>query len=169
MKFHSMNEQGDLLRVATSVINNEGKHAIGNIIPAVNPDGAQIPVASTIKQNRRYEGATFAVDSWYLMLYDPILDTHGKVIGVFYVGIKQETVEGLRISIVQAKTGEYREAFDLSAQVSDQGIYLVSSNPSHFGQSALELADAEGNPIAETMIQAVEKLEPGKRTSFHRR
>lgn len=165
--FQVMNDEGDLLRVATTVINKEGKRAIGTYIPAINPDGKPNPVAAAIQQGRRYEGVAFVVDSWYLTLYDPILDQDGKVIGVFYVGIKQETVSGLRDGIIQAKTGEFGESFVLSAHPSDRGKYLISSDPAKNGQSALELTDADGNLITETMIQAAEQLGPGERTSIH--
>ncbi len=47
--FQRMNEQGDMLRVATSVTKADGTRAIGTYIPAVEPDGKPNPVLAAAR------------------------------------------------------------------------------------------------------------------------
>jgi len=44
--FQRMNPQGDMLRVATNVIGDNGKRAIGTFIPAIGADGQPNPVVA---------------------------------------------------------------------------------------------------------------------------
>ena len=44
--FQRMNATGDMLRVCTSVIGQDGRRAVGSYIPAVNPDGQPNPVVA---------------------------------------------------------------------------------------------------------------------------
>lgn len=59
--FQRMNAQGDMLRVATNVIGQDGKRAVGTYIPATNPDGTPNPVVSTVLRGETYRG----VASWW--------------------------------------------------------------------------------------------------------
>ena len=43
-----MNERGDMLRVATTVPDGQGRRAIGTYIPAIEPDGRPNPVVATV-------------------------------------------------------------------------------------------------------------------------
>jgi methyl-accepting chemotaxis protein len=107
--FQRMNESGDMLRVATSVRNQEGQRAIGTYIPAVNPDGNPNPVVAAVLRGETFRGRAFVVDDWYITAYQPIWDASGKrVVGALYVGVKQENLQSLRqgiMDIVVGKTG----------------------------------------------------------------
>jgi hypothetical protein len=76
-----MNEQGDMLRVATSVKKADNTRAIGTYIPAVEPDGKPNVVVSTLLNGQTYHGRAFVADGWYLAAYEPIEDKQGKMIG----------------------------------------------------------------------------------------
>jgi len=52
--FQKMNQQGDMLHIATNVLATEGKRAIGTYIPSINADGTANPVVSTILQGKTY-------------------------------------------------------------------------------------------------------------------
>ena len=87
--FQRMNEEGDMLRVATTIKDAEGKRAIGTYIPAVNPDGTPNPVIAAVLKGETYHGRAFVVDAWHLTAYEPIKDKEGNLIGMLYAGIKQ--------------------------------------------------------------------------------
>ncbi|HWA81833.1 MAG TPA: Cache 3/Cache 2 fusion domain-containing protein, partial [Fimbriimonadaceae bacterium] len=55
--FQRMNEEGDMLRVATSVKKKDGKRAIETYIPATNPDGKPNPVVKTVLAKQTYRGS----------------------------------------------------------------------------------------------------------------
>ena len=54
--FQRMNESGDMLRTATSVVNETGKRAVGTYIPAVSPDGKRNPVIEAVLRGETYIG-----------------------------------------------------------------------------------------------------------------
>ena len=86
--FQRMNEQGDMLRVATSVRKADGARAIGTYIPARNPDGAPNAVISAVLRGETFRGRAYVVNSWHAAAYEPIWDdAHQRVVGMLYVGI----------------------------------------------------------------------------------
>ena len=76
--FQRMNEQGDMLRVATTVKMAVRERAIGTFIPAFGPDGAKNPVISAILKGTTYHGRAYVVNDWYLTAYEPIHDNTGR-------------------------------------------------------------------------------------------
>ncbi|WP_462325677.1 Cache 3/Cache 2 fusion domain-containing protein [Desulfoplanes sp.] len=97
--FQTMNPQGDLLRVATNILKNDGKRAIGTYIPSSSP------VAQTVRSGATYYGTAYVVNAWYLTQYRPIMDNQGRVIGCLYVGILQENVKQLRQGLMEMTIG----------------------------------------------------------------
>ena len=79
--FQRMNEQGDMLRVATNIETADHARAIGTYIPAANADGSPSPVIASILKGETYRGRAYVVDAWYITAYEPIKDRSGKVIG----------------------------------------------------------------------------------------
>ena len=68
--FQRMNEQGDMLRVATTVAAADGNRAIGTYIPAIGPDGAPTPVIASVLRGEVYRGTAFVVNDWYVAAYE---------------------------------------------------------------------------------------------------
>ena len=86
--FQRMNESGDMLRVATNVLNDDGTRAIGTYIPHRNPDGSINPVIRALQSGKPFIGSSFVVNDWYVTRYEPIMDRTGKhLIGALYVGL----------------------------------------------------------------------------------
>jgi methyl-accepting chemotaxis protein len=106
--FQRVNAAGDMLRVATSVVAADGKRAIGTYIPAVQPDGTVNAVVRTVLAGNTYRGKAYVVNAWYITAYEPVRDAGGAIIGMLYVGVKQEGVESLRQALVAASgSGEH--------------------------------------------------------------
>ena len=103
--FQRMNDAGDMLRVATSVIGTNGRRAVGTFIPAINSDGTSNQVIATVLNGESFVGRAFVVKEWYLTEYRPIKDAQGKVRGVLFVGLPEQGGALVR-SLMAAKIGE---------------------------------------------------------------
>ena len=97
--FQRMNEQGDMLRVATTVPDHNGSRAISTYIPAVDPDGKPNPVVSTVLRGETYRGRARVIDDWYMAGYEPIKDAAGRVAGMLFIGLRQDSLEGIRAAV----------------------------------------------------------------------
>lgn len=92
--FQRMNEEGDLLRVTTSVLHTDGRRAIGTYIPHRNPDGSPNAVVSAILKGEDYRGRAFVVNQWYDTLYRPLWDeSHRRAVADLeaMIGMKTAT------------------------------------------------------------------------------
>lgn len=94
--------QGDT-RISTNVI-EDGERA-------VNTRVADDVVQVVLKQKERFSGRAQVIDEWYLTAYEPIVDSTGKILGMWSVGV----AEGLYIDIA------------VSSMVTDVGISLIVS------------------------------------------
>jgi len=163
--FQRMNEQGDMLRVATNVRKKDGSRAIGTYIPAVNPDGTQNPVVSTVLKGETFRGRAFVVDDWYITAYEPIKDASGKIIGVLYVGVKQENVQSLRKAIMNTKVGKTGYVYVLGGSGNIKGHYLISLNGARDGENIWEAKDSDGNLFIQDIVNKALALSEGEKAT----
>jgi len=70
----------EYVRVATNVKKDDGSRAIGTIL---DPKG---PAIAMIKKGEAYYGDATILGKPYVTGYDPIKDSSGGVIGIYYVG-----------------------------------------------------------------------------------
>lgn len=89
--FQRMNDQGDMLRVATSVKNADGVRAIGTFIAASAADGTPNAVVSSLLAGKPFYGTATVVGQPYVTAYAPIMDG-GDVVGAIFVGLPQSEV-----------------------------------------------------------------------------
>jgi methyl-accepting chemotaxis protein len=94
--FQRVNEAGDMLRVATNIETLSGKRAIGTYIPSTSP------VVRTVLTGETFRGPAYVVNAWYQSAYEPIHDGAGRIVGMLYVGVKQESDNTIR-QIMQAQ------------------------------------------------------------------
>ena len=160
--FQLMNSRGDIVRVATNVENSDGTRAIGTYIPAVNPDGQPNPVVSTVMRGETYRGRAYVVNAWYVTAYEPIADRNGKIIGVLYVGVKQENVESLRQAITQVKIGKTGYVYVLGGKGNNQGKYIISKRGERDGEDIWDEKDAKGNLVIQSIVKRALNLKPGE-------
>ncbi|WP_406658071.1 Cache 3/Cache 2 fusion domain-containing protein [Methanolobus sp. ZRKC2] len=71
------------VRVSTNVINDEGERAVGTTV-------SQPVYDAVVKNGETFYGRAWVVNAWYLTAYEPIKDTSGEIIGILYVGVKEE-------------------------------------------------------------------------------
>ncbi|HBC74037.1 MAG TPA: hypothetical protein DC017_04075 [Candidatus Wallbacteria bacterium] len=155
--FQRMNESGDMLRVATNVITKDGKRAIGTYIPAFDDAGVKNAVIDSVLSSRPYIGRAFVVNAWYATIYTPLKDETGKIIGMIYVGVKQESVESLRKAIMDIKIGKSGHVFVLGGSGTHLGNYIISPRGESDGQNVYDAKDASGRPVMKEMIDLSKK------------
>jgi methyl-accepting chemotaxis protein len=150
--FQRMNDEGDMLRIATNVIGADGGRAIGTFIAARNPDGTRNAVTEALATGQTYRGRAFVVDAWYQTAYEPISDSSGRVIGALFVGVRQESVESLRQAIMQVKVGETGYVYVIGATGSQKGHYIISQDGKRDGEDIWESRDAEGRAFIQDIV-----------------
>ncbi|MFQ3550289.1 MAG: Cache 3/Cache 2 fusion domain-containing protein, partial [Armatimonadota bacterium] len=160
--FQRMNSNGDMLRVATNVINKEGKRAIGTYIPSVNPDGKPNPVVESVLNGKTYTGVAFVVDSWYVTKYEPIKDSNGNIIGMLYVGVKQESVDSLRQAILKTVVGKTGYVSVLKGSGTDRGSFVISRNGEKDGENFWEYKNSQDKMPVQDNIEKAISLKPGE-------
>jgi hypothetical protein len=144
--FQRINSQGDMLRVATNVVGDDGKRAIGTFIPATGADGQPNPVVSTILRGDTFVGRAFVVNAWYMAAYQPLMDSSRNVVGMLYVGIPEAiATEPLRRAIMRTKVGRTGYVYVLNATGSTQGLYVISQDGKRDGENLWDLRDTGGN------------------------
>jgi len=159
--FQRINAAGDMLRVATNVEEIDSTRAVGTYIPAVNPDGEPNPVIASILKGETYRGRAYVVNAWYLTAYEPIWDEDQNIIGVLYVGVKQESVESLRQGIMDIEVGPHGYVFVLGGKDDHKGHYIISQNGLRDGEDIWETRDAEGRLFVQSVVNKALQLEDG--------
>lgn len=152
--FQRMNERGDMLRVATTVPDGRGGRAIGTYIPAVDPDGAPNPVVSTVLRGETYRGRARVLDRWYLSGYEPIRDASGRVAGMLFIGLRQDSLEGIRTGVAASRIGRSGVLYALGASGNQRGRYLVAPPGHADDEDAWEARDARGQPYVQALVSA---------------
>jgi methyl-accepting chemotaxis protein len=165
--FQRTGPSGDMLRVATNVIGSDGHRAIGTYIPARAADGTPNPVITRVLQGERYEGRAFVVDAWYQSVYEPVEDAAGRVIGMIYVGVRQENVASLRQSIVNSRVGTTGRVLILNGSGAQQGTAAIGIPGVPDGADARTIQDTDGQPVYQAVIDSARKRAPGT-VALHR-
>ena len=153
--FQRMNDSGDMLRIATNVIDKNGNRAISTYIPVVNPDGTSNPVLAAILKGKPYLGRAYVVDAWYISAYQPIFGKDQSIIGMLYVGIKEES-SSFRKDIMNIKVGSTGYVYVIDSK----GKYILSKDGKRDGESLWEAKDAEGRLFIQEIVNKAVKLGP---------
>jgi|GEM_PF-1560230 len=84
--FLRMNPEGDMLRVASTLVRKDGTPYIGTYIPAVDPDGSQNPVIQSLLEGNTYQGFLNCGEISFVGSYEPLFDANRNVIGAISYG-----------------------------------------------------------------------------------
>ena len=140
--FQKMNAAGDMLRVATNVLNTDGTRAIGTYIPSTNPDGTANPVIQAVMKGETFVGRAYVVNAWYITAYKPILDARQAdrrhdlcrcAAGKYGLSAQGNYGYG-------GGQDRYVEVFD------SKGTYVISKGGSEDGKVVMNLKDSAGQP-----------------------
>lgn len=158
--FQRINEQGDMLRVATNVKLDNNDRAIGTFIPAFNQDGSKSSIISNILNSESFQGNAFVVNDYYQSLYQPLKDKNGYVIGMIYTGVSLNAASQLRESILNTVVGKSGYVYVLGGSGLRKGYYIISKNGERDNEKILDVKDANNELIIQKIInQAVNNTE----------
>ncbi len=160
--FQRMNPSGEMLRVSTNVKQNNGTRAIGTFIPAVNSDGTPNAVIDTTLRGETYVGRAFVVNAWYVAAYKPILDSKKQVIGLLYVGVKQEDIPELRQGLMEITAGRSGYAYILGGSGNHRGRYILSAGGERDGEDIWDARDADGRYFIRSIIAKARSTKNGE-------
>ncbi|WP_454051239.1 Cache 3/Cache 2 fusion domain-containing protein [Cellulomonas sp. Marseille-Q8402] len=155
--FQRVDEDGDMLRVATSVQNAEGNRAIGTAIAATGADGTPNAVVSSLLAGQSYYGTAQVVGQPYVTGYAPLV-VGDQVVGALFVGVPQTEVdEPLRAALAEVSVGEqgYLTVADAN------GAWVVPPPGAQAGDSAGQV-DAAGDAYATRLVEAAAELPDGE-------
>lgn len=161
--FQRMNDEGDMLRVCTNVEKLDGARAVGTYIPAVNPDESSNAVVGTVLGGKTYVGRAYVVNAWYITAYEPIYDAYERVVGMLYVGVKQESAQSLRRQIMDIKVGKTGYVYILDSD----GNYVVSKEGKRDGECIWEAKDAAGSYFIQEICRKAAALNEGEIAEQH--
>jgi hypothetical protein len=161
--FQRMNETGDMLRVATSVLKTDGQRAIGTFIPAQNPDGSANGVIQSVLKGETYFGRALVVGEWHAAAYEPLWNAkHDRVIGMLYVGLGLTQInQDLRQSILKMTVGKTGYAYVLGGRGDQRGRYLISQRGLRDGEMIWESRDAGGRFFIQEVIEKALQTQGG--------
>ncbi len=160
--FQRMNDQGDMLRVATTVINRTGQRAVGTFIPVIGADGQPNAVLATVLKGQPFVGRAKVVDHYYLTAYHPIFDEQKKVVGMIYTGVREENVDALRRGIMDIVVGKTGYVFVVGGKGENQGRYILSAGGKRDGEVIWEAKDADGNLFIQELVKKGMNTTQGK-------
>ncbi|HTP52887.1 MAG TPA: Cache 3/Cache 2 fusion domain-containing protein [Anaeromyxobacteraceae bacterium] len=167
--FQRMNDRGDMLRVATTVRNAQGARAIGTYIPVSNPGGQPNPVLARVLRGERFVGRAFVVDAWYLTAYEPLQDKSGAIVGMLFVGIRQDSLESIRAALTGFRLGATGHAYVLGGKGTQRGQVLVAPPGSKEGETLWEARDQSGNAYVQEIVTKAVNLKPGEQFVYRYR
>ena len=169
--FQRMTENGDMLRVASSVVDKQGRRVVGTFLPSAASSAAEPnPVVATVLAGKTYWGRAFVADHWELAMYEPIWDSpdKGKVIGMLYVGADMDAItRDVRDTILHSTVGRTGYVFVLGGRGVSRGRYVISKNGERDGEDIWEARDESGQPFVQTLVGKALATHDGS-FDFHR-
>ncbi|WP_328292317.1 methyl-accepting chemotaxis protein [Kineococcus sp. NBC_00420] len=165
--FQKMNDAGDMLRVATTVVGTSGSRAIGTYIPATNADGAQNAVVKALMAGETYHGTATVVDKPYVTVYEP-LKVGDEVVGAVFVGLPQADVTAeLRKALTGATVGSSGYYAVFSDGAASSGTAVVAPKGGQDGDAMADATDADGEPYVKDLLATAKGLPAGEFTTKH--
>jgi methyl-accepting chemotaxis protein WspA len=153
-----MNEQGDMLRIATTVKTSDGSRATATYVPAVDRNGNPNQMIATVLSGKKYIGRMQVVDAMYITSYSPVKDQDGKVIGCTFLGVKLSAMESIKKVLAAIKVGRSGYVGVMIGSGENKGTYVISQGGKNDGVNIFEKTDADGRHFIKEMISdAVQK------------
>jgi hypothetical protein len=157
--FQRMNDDGDMLRIATNVATLDGTRAVGTYIPAVGPDGEPNAVVAALLDGETFRGRAFVVNQWYTTSYEPLV-ADGEVVGAIYVGIPEAALlDALAPAIDSVRVGDRGFAAVLSTT---DGSWLQAPPGFDAATPVAELAGDDGTAWGADLVAAVAAEDRGE-------
>ena len=92
--FQRLDDEGSMVRAATTVVTPAGKRNVGTYIARTDGDGTPNPVLAAVHAGQTYTGAATVADRPYFTAYSGLRSPTGELIGMLYVGIPLDSMPG---------------------------------------------------------------------------
>ena len=159
--FQRINEQGDMLRIASSA-NQDGQRLTGSISPAVNPDGSPNKGLQKVISGESHTGVTQLTGSLKITTFEPFYDDGGRVIGMIACGFDTSKIATLRDSILSTVVGKTGAVSVFQGSGSQRGNYIISPQGARDGENALDLTDLNGEAYIQKITETASGLSEGE-------
>lgn len=156
--FQRMNPKGDMVRIATNVLQKDGLRQIGSYTPSALSDGNLNPTIKTILSGLTATGRVKMGKQFYLTINKPIFDGRNQVIGMLEIGIPQDNVASFRKAIYDIKIGTTGYLYVLNSK----GHYVISKNGLRDGEDISQIKDSSGRLVIKDIVDTGKAQKPGE-------
>jgi uncharacterized protein YoxC len=161
--FERLNEQGDMLRICSSMKALTGARAIGTYIPGNASENESARAAQEVLSGGTYLGKEVQAEVSYLTVYQPLKDAAGKVVGMLSTALPEDQIRN-RVSHLAATSAnvDHGELFILEAAGARRGTALVVGDKSIEGSVLWDQRDPSGRPFVQELCSRALKLADGE-------
>ncbi|MBN2659476.1 MAG: Cache 3/Cache 2 fusion domain-containing protein [Spirochaetales bacterium] len=138
-------------RISTNVIKNDGNRAVGTIVSK--------PVHDSIMKGETFYGRAWVVNGWYMTAYEPLYDERMKIIGILYVGVREEDYQNTFLDNI---AGQVVGKTGYISVLNSKGEYVLSLNHLRDGESIIEAADSNGVFFIREIVEESLTLKKGE-------
>lgn len=168
--FQRIDDEGDMLRIATDVDTNNKNRVVGTVMPFKKSDGTDNPIIKKILNGDTYRGRISIENEWYFCAYSPIYDTAGTLIGMLNIGINQKTAESrIRHAILETNVGKSGYVYVLEGSGANKGRYIISYRGKRDGENVWAARDSDGRYVIRELIKTATALKPGEMATIRYR
>ncbi len=156
--YQRMNDAGDMLQVAASIVAADGKRTVGTYMPALDPSGNSNPAVQEVLKGRKYAGRISMAGAQYVAALEPIMDAEANVTGMLFTGLRQDGTAAVRDQIMGIKVGKTGYVYVLDSA----GHYVISQGGKRDGELIWEAKDADGRYFIQEIVKKGLALKPGE-------
>ncbi|MFW5489505.1 MAG: methyl-accepting chemotaxis protein [Desulfovibrio sp.] len=160
--YQRMDNQGDMLRIASSVPTKDGSRGgLLGYIPYKNADGQIHQVLKNILEGKEYVGFNQAQGQNWMVNYLPIQSNNGRILGMIGLGVVIDEIDTLKKTVASTRVGQSGYVWVIEAQGPKAGRYIISPNRARDGENVMDLMDADGKPLVRDIVDQALKSKPG--------
>jgi hypothetical protein len=142
--YQRMNDQGDMLIIASTVKDADGRRSVGSYLPFTLPDGTSHPMITTVLNDTIYRTQTLEGKQRYQSIYKAIKDPDGRILGIISLGEKELANSDLIDAIFSARIGTN----GYPAVIDSKGVIILHPTSEFIGKNIVsELGIAELNQV----------------------
>jgi methyl-accepting chemotaxis protein len=165
--FEIVDEQGDMVRVATNIATESGKRAIGTLVSATQADGSPNPITAALMSGKTYQGVTYEVNDWYISTFVPVFNNSGHTIAVLHIGLPQDKLDTVKIALTKTQIGAHGQAFIINGSGPNKGQYIAAKTGNLEGKNILAGSSPAQTQLIEGLLDKAVKLKAGEVLSEH--
>ncbi|HPS53598.1 MAG TPA: methyl-accepting chemotaxis protein, partial [Phycisphaerae bacterium] len=153
--FQRMNEEGDMLRIATSVVNADGRRSIGTYIPHTSE------VVKKVLAGQMAIGRFMVLNKWVMASYKPYY-RDGRIIGMLYCGMAIDEIKSIEKEISGIKFGKSGYVTVILGEGPERGKYIIAPQDKNLiGKNIFHEHSGNNNYFNQLISRAISS-EPGK-------